>query len=234
MRSWVFRIAHNCAIDFVRARSLRTSESLDLAKDLAGSDAGPDLPLLRDEAVRIAVSHFAELSPRERSCVILKDVLEDSLEEISALLGMTLPAVKSALHRGRAQLKAVSAGAEAAAVPAPSLALSRYAALFNRRDWDGVRGMLLEDVRIEFVSRGLRQGRENVSPYFTHYAASEGWRLAPAWLEGHEVLAAFQTPEGTRPAYFIVVSLAGGSIAAVRDYRHVPYIARDASLRMPS
>ena len=41
----------------------------------------------------------------QRSAVVLKDVLGYSLEEISGTIYATLPAVKAALHRGRARLR---------------------------------------------------------------------------------------------------------------------------------
>src|SRR4030095_1822555 len=62
----------------------------------------PDHALARQDAVRTAVSRFLELPPAQRSCVILKDVLEHSLEEIAAMLELSIPAIKAALHRGRA------------------------------------------------------------------------------------------------------------------------------------
>ena len=61
--------------------------------------------------------------------------LEYSLEEIAAMLELSAPAIKAALHRGRTRL------GELAAIPEPktaeravSPALARYAALFNARD----------------------------------------------------------------------------------------------------
>jgi RNA polymerase sigma-70 factor (ECF subfamily) len=45
---------------------------------------------------------FLKLAPRQRSCIILKDVLDDSLAEISERLDTTVPEVKAVLQRGRA------------------------------------------------------------------------------------------------------------------------------------
>jgi RNA polymerase sigma-70 factor (ECF subfamily) len=47
------------------------------------------------------------LPPKERACVLLKDVFEYSLEEIADLLGATVGSVKSALNRGRSKLAAI-------------------------------------------------------------------------------------------------------------------------------
>ena len=44
------------------------------------------------------------LPPKERACVLLKDVFDYSLEEISELVGSSVGAVKAALNRGRSKL----------------------------------------------------------------------------------------------------------------------------------
>src|SRR4030095_7484246 len=95
-----------------------------------------------------------------------------ALDEIAALRDVSVPAVKAALHRGRERLRALSEAPEPTTSPrSASPALARYAALFNARDWDGVRAMLAEDVRLDLVSREQRAGRERVSNYVTNYAA---------------------------------------------------------------
>jgi RNA polymerase sigma-70 factor (ECF subfamily) len=235
LRPWLFRIAHNRAIDHMRRYERRMSEPLDRGDEPA-SDAAVDADdlLARDEAVRAAVSRFTELVPVQRSCVILKDVLGHTLEEIAELLDLSVPAVKAALHRGRARLVELrQATPDApAARRETSPPVARYAALFNARDWDGVRAMLAEDVRLHVVAREQRQGRTKVSHYFSNYARIPGWRLTPAWLDGREVLAAYRDEHDTRPSYFIELEIADGRIAAIRDFRHVPYIARDARFEL--
>jgi RNA polymerase sigma-70 factor (ECF subfamily) len=235
LRPWLFRIAQNRAIDHMRRYDRRMSEPLDGGNDLA-SDASLDADdmLARDEAVRAAVSRFTELVPVQRSCVVLKDVLGHSLEEIAELLNLSVPAVKAALHRGRARL--VQLRQAAADAPARlregSPTIARYAALFNARDWDAVRAMLAEDVRLDVVAREQRQGRAKVSHYFGNYARIPGWRVTPGWLDGREVLAAYRDQGDAEPSYFIELQVADGQIVAIRDFRHVPYIGRDARFEL--
>src|SRR5262249_43646290 len=153
-------------------------EPIEVAVDLADDDAGPESVFAREQAVRSAVSRFLQLAPAQRSCVILKDVLDYSLEEIASLLEFSVPAVKAALHRGRTRLQELTATAPEPRAPhfvAPAIA--RYAALFNARDWDGVRAMLVDDVRLDLVSREKRAGRANVGHYFTNYDKVHDWRL---------------------------------------------------------
>ncbi|HKA91552.1 MAG TPA: sigma-70 family RNA polymerase sigma factor [Haliangiales bacterium] len=235
LRPWLFRIAHNRAIDFLRGYERRMREPIDDVTEAAADGAlDPEDALARDEAVRAAVTRFLALVPVQRSCLILKDVLGHSLEEIAALLELSVPAVKAALHRGRVGLREASRAADAAArpeAPPASPAVQRYALLFNARDWDGLRAMLADDVRLDLVTRSRRAGRRDVGEYFTRYAQVDGWHhLAPAWLDGREVLAVFRRPDDERPGYFIELAVVGGKVASIRDFRYVPYIARDAAI----
>ncbi len=230
LRAWLFQIAHNRALDHLRRYDRRMGRSLDLVIDTAASAAlDPEDALAADEAMRAAVSRFVALAPAQRSCVILKDVLGHSLEEIAALLELSVPAVKAALHRGRERLR--EEGEAASLEPrAASPAVARYAALFNARDWDGVRAMLAEDVRLDLVSRSQRAGRREVASYFTNYAAVHDWHLVPAWLEGREVLAVFRDPRDARPGYFVELGMVDGRVNLIRDFRYVPYIAQGAAI----
>ena len=233
MRSWLFRIAHNRALDYLRRYERRMGEPLEVAADIAADDvAEPDIALSRQEAVRGAISQFLELVPAQRSCVILKDVLDYSLEKIAAMLELSVSAVKAALHRGRARLRELTKAQRPAAPPrATSPALARYAALFNARDWDGVRAMLVDDVKLDLVSRWKATGRRQVSTYFTNYDSVTDWHLVPGWLDSREVLAVLREPRAARPAYFIELRLVDDDrVAVIRDFRHVPYIAYEAEI----
>jgi RNA polymerase sigma factor (sigma-70 family) len=236
IRSWLFQIARQRALDYLRRYDRRMGQPLDLEVDTVADGAeDPEDALAREEAVRAAFSTFLELAPAQRSCVILKDVLGHSVEEIATLLELTVPAAKAALHRGRARLRRQNGIAQRERVAAPrqpSPALTRYAALFNARDWDGVRAMLAEDVRLDLVSRSQRSGRREVSGYFTNYASHDDWHLVPAWLDGREVLAVFRSPSDARPSYFMQLALTDGQVKSIRDFRYVPYIGLEATVEL--
>lgn len=238
LRSWLFRIAHNRALDFLRRYERRMSEPLDSAEELADeAHPAPEEQLAREQAIRTAISRFLELAPAQRSCVILKDVLGHSLEDMGELLGLSVPAVKAALHRGRSRLAALSAGPKSAASASPHAAraspvLARYIALFNARDWDGVRAMLADDVRLDVVSVVRQQGRDEVGVYFGNYAKRADWRLASGWLDGREVLCVFHPASARQPSWFVEVTPAGDRVAIIRDYHHVPYIMQEAEIRL--
>jgi RNA polymerase sigma-70 factor (ECF subfamily) len=235
LRPWLFRVAHNRALDLLRGRAVRKAEPMDAASDVADS-ASPDPVemLMRQEAVKTAVSRFAELPILQRSVVILKDVLDESLTEIAALLDLTVDAVKGHLARGRARLREINAqgGPLPDARPA-SAAVARYVALFNQRDWDGLRALLTDDVKLSQSSHSLRVGRADVGLFFTIYATyakSDDVWLAPAWLEGREVIAVFEDRADPKPSYMMWLEWRDGRISFIRDYRYVRYVVADAEL----
>jgi len=233
LRPWLFRIAQNRALDHLRRYERRMGRPIELVVHTAAVlDPDPEGALARGEAVRAALARFVLLAPAQRSAVILKDVLGHSLDEIAALLELSVPAVKAALHRGRTRLRELNRAADLAPrppAPEPSPVVARYARLFNARDWDGIRALLADDVRLDVVSVSKRHGRRDVEVYFTNYAAFERCHLVPGSLDGREVLAAFDRGDD-RPGYFIEVSVNGERIASIRDYRHVPYILQDAEV----
>jgi RNA polymerase sigma-70 factor (ECF subfamily) len=228
-RPWLFRIAHNRALDHLRRYEARMGEPLEAVQDSAADPAlDPGDAIAHQQAVQAAVSRFVELAPAQRSCVILKDVLGHSLEEIGGLLELSLPAVKAALHRGRVRLRELAVTQPPEPPPQQtSPAVARYVALFNARDWDGVRAMLAEDVQLDLVSRAQRAGRA-VGDYMSNYDRYHDWRLAPAWLEGREVIVVFRAPGDARPGYFIELYFERDKIRNIRDFRYVPYVMQDA------
>jgi len=233
LRPWLFHIAHNRALDFLRRYDRRMGRSIDDVADTATTAGDPEEAMARAEAARAAISRFGELPPVQRSSVILKDVLGHSADEIGQLLGLSVPAVKAALHRGREQLRALAESAANEAPPVPratSPGIARYVALFNARDWDGVRAMLAEDVRLDLVSRAQRAGRGDVSTYFTKYDAVNDWYLVPAWVDGREVVGVFRERGGARLDYFVELTTERGAITVIKDFRYVPYITVDAAI----
>ena len=139
--------------------------------------------------------------------------------------------------RGRAKLRDLSAASNAvpesdARSRSISPTVARYASLFNMRDWDGVRAMLVDEVRLELISRLRYTGRMQVSSYFTNYDSISDWNLVPGWLEDREILAVFAHPHDARPGYFVELTVVAGCITAIRDFRYVPYVMREAVIKL--
>jgi len=231
LRPWLFRIAHNRALDLLRSRAIRAAEPVEAAHEVADPESpDPVEVLMRQEAVETAVSRFVELPTVQRSVVILKDVLDQSLVEIADMLDLTVNAVKAHLARGRARLKAINAQVPEGPVPRPpSPTVARYVALFNQRDWDGLRALLADDVRLTQSSYPPRAGAADVGMFFGIYAQSAPVWLAPAWLEGREVIAVYED-QAVEPSYLMWLEWTDGRIIFIRDYRYVRYVVDDAEL----
>ena len=228
LRPWLFRVAHNSAIDFVRRYEQKHVEP---RADLEDVVFAPDEPT-DSEIVRAALSSFLALPVTQRSAVILKDVLGHSLEETANTMGTTVPAVKAALVRGRTTLRTNRAESRPVSRPreaddrAERERLGRYAALFNARNWDALRALMGEECRLDLVSRTARHGKE-VGEYFTRYEAAEAVRLEVGSVDGRPALLVFAAPHETDPGYFILLEWVGDKVSLIRDFRYVPYLARE-------
>ncbi|KPG73259.1 RNA polymerase subunit sigma-70 [Stenotrophomonas maltophilia] len=233
LRAWLFRVAHNRAIDLLRSRSGRIAESIDEVGDIENvDDSGPLELLARSDATRVAISRFLDIPIPQRSVIILKDVLGESLVDISTLLGMTVDSVKAHLKRGRIRLRSLSEEFPLSEHPTfrPSESLMRYVDLFNGGDWDGLRAMLADDVLMKQSSHPVRKGASDVGKFFGAYSAIPGIYLVPAMLEGREVLAVYVDRNDRVPSYIMWLGWDGDRVSFIRDYRYVDYIMEDVSL----
>ncbi len=223
LRPWLFRIAHNTALDFLKSHGRRYTEVLADVDEVAGFVEQPD-----PAVVRAALARFVALPVAQRSAVILKDVLGHSLEETADTMGSTIMAVKAALVRGRKRLLQEEPAGEIVA-DTTRADLDRYTRLFNARDWDGLRAMVGQDCRLDLVSKSQRRGKQ-VGMYFERYEKGDV-TLRVARLEGRLVCAAYLAG-APKPAYFILLETAAGLVTAIRDFRYVPYIVAEAELEI--
>jgi len=232
---WLFRIAHNAALDFLRRRARqdarRSDEDPDMVVDPASS--------ADDRQIAAASLHtFMRLPVAQRSCVILMDVLGYSLQEIGDVVDSSIPAVKAALNRGRARLRELAQ--EPDDLPAPVLAeperslLAAYVERFNARDFDAIRDMLADEVRLELVNKSRMNGRGEVARYFHNYERLRDWHLVPALVDRRPaVLVRDPGDPSLRPTYFVLLDWAGTSVVTIRDFRFATYAIDGAELFIP-
>lgn len=66
--------------------------------------------------------------------------------------------------------------------------------------------------------------------FFSIYAKSDAVWLAPAWLEGREVIAVFEDRTDLKPSYMMWLEWRDGRISFIHDYRHARYVVADVEL----
>ena len=160
LEGWLLRIVHNQAIDYFRKAKRNPIDALD--NEGYSPQVELAAPLEDAELARFALSIYLKLSPMQRGCVILKEVIGYSLEEISEMFDVSVGATKAALHRGRENLRMLANSVNCDVPlqldePAASL-LSKYVERFSARDFDAVRAMLTDDVRLDLVERVKTSG----------------------------------------------------------------------------
>lgn len=227
LKPWLFRIAHNRCIDFLRRKGVRDEAEAASATPEAISPPEPAVLGVGSAVERLVIS----LPPKERACVLLKDVFDYSLEEIAELVDTSVGAVKAALNRGRTKLASSPAPSQPARGASPELAqiLQLYVDHFNRRDWDGVRELISADARLAVADRFA--GKFAEARYFYNYDRWPWpWKLAVGELEGEPVVIILQRGADTWTSYSAIrVSVAGGKIERVVDYIHCPWIISAAA-----
>jgi len=223
---WLFRIAHNTALDFLRRRSrqeaLHSGEEVDMMADRLDE-------ITSRQIANASLRTFMRLPVAQRSSVILMDVLGCSLQEVCEIMDYSLPAAKAALHRGRARLREFAGEPDDAPQPKLSDAdrarLNAYVAHFNARDFDAIRAMISDDVRLELVNKTRLNGKVEVSRYFGNYSKVRDWHLVPGLVEGRSAILVFDPSEpGSRPKYFMLLDWSAGKVATIRDFRHARYV----------
>lgn len=227
---WLFRIAHNAAQDHLRRRQRERSR-------IAEADMTTIEDLSTDAEARLAAAtslrSFMRLTPAQRSAVILVDVLGLSLFETCEVTGATLASTKAALHRGRAELRALATAPGDMAVrkldPEEERRLRRYIDLFNARDFDGIRALIAEDVEVDVVNRARLRGKKEASTYFGNYDRMSDWVLSLGFVEGQPAIL-IRNPRDDAVGGFMLIGWRGDDVVRIRDFRHAPYCVAEADI----
>lgn len=227
LKPWLFRIAHNQCIDFLRRRQVRQDAEAEavVPDSVAPKDSfGPDI----ERAIERLV---LALPPKERASVLLKDVLDYSLEEIAELIESTVGGVKAALNRGRtklASLPELSKRSRPVANAEAEQLLGLYVERFNRNDWDGLRALITADARVRVADKYF--GPLTGSPYFGRYQRlTKPWRVVVGQVDGEPAGIVLEPgPGGWVPLAVVRVEVSRGRIVGITDYTHCPWVLSSA------
>lgn len=222
LKSWLYRIATNVCIDALNGRN-RRERPVDMAAPQRFEDArlGESLPedrwlepmpddrvipetsdpaevAVSRDSVRLAfVAALQYLPPRQRSALILKEVLHWKASEVADLLETSVASVNSALQRARATLADV--GISGDSYTGDSLTddkqelLKRYMEAFEAYDMDALVKVLHDDAAL------------SMPPY-------------PLWLQGAADIRAWMLGPGITCAGSKLVPVAANGQIAFGQY----------------
>jgi len=233
-RAYLLRTATNLWIDAARRRGTEAD---------ALAEGAPDPAPPRDTAAAMRDAGtvlLQRLAPQERAAVVLKELFDHSLEEIAAVLGTTVGAVKAALHRGRTRLREPE-GEAASQRPVPSVALvDRFVEGYRAADIPGLLALMLDTASVENVGSMIDVGRAAFArkpgwfdglvhghPEWPPQFAYESARLERHVFHGEPLALGFATRRG-REALESIIRLAekDGRIARIRAYAFCPETMR--------
>jgi RNA polymerase sigma-70 factor (ECF subfamily) len=230
-RAYMFRTATNLWIDQQRRRAL----DRDYRATLDTRDAEADGSSRGKELFDSANDFLTTLPARERAAVLLRDVLDLPADDVAALLGVSVGAVKAALHRGRERLAA--APAQTRSFASPKL-VQRFLDALAANDLAALQAICSADVQIELVGGAQMENFESGRTFFAHAhfvfpehmqaaARAMGFGIDPHWrlfeYEGETLVVGFRRFDG-EPVLNEAHRFeeADGRIVRVRSYCFTP------------
>jgi len=195
-KAYLIRAAANLWVDRVR-RLAREQAALMLEQ--AETASGPAHDVSDDRAAVRTL--FQMLHPQERAAMLMKDVLDLSLEETAAMLHTTVGAVKSALSRARGRLEGrrPPAGFDAP----PRDIVERFMRALSEKDMQAMKALCDEHVSGELVGGVELHAFEQTKTFFEHahmVMPSLGFGERPWWrvvdYDGEPIVTGFRTLDG--------------------------------------
>jgi RNA polymerase sigma-70 factor, ECF subfamily len=251
-KSWLYKIATNVCLDMLDGRKRRarpmdltelgTPEStLNTLSEATWLEPIPDARVLPEtgdpaelaqerETLRLAfVNALQHLPPKQRSVLILREVLRWSAAETAQLLDTSVASVNSALQRARATLDGAGV---AIAQSATDLGdddrelLDRYVAAFEAYDMDALVALLAEDATMSMPPFDLwLRGTAHIRTWFiTAGAACRGSRLIRTTANGLPAYGQYRANadgSGFHPWGLGVLEVSGGKIVGVNTFLDV-------------
>jgi RNA polymerase sigma-70 factor (ECF subfamily) len=251
LRAWLYAVATRICLDALHRQRRRTVPRL---YQPAGSLEQPIPPDVHDpiwlepypdewlpadlstpEAVLIAretitlgfITLLQVLPPRQRAVLLLRDGLGWPARAVADALDLSVPAVKSALHRARETLRAKRAFTSSEGIDLNPDQLSAYVAAWERADSDALVALLKDDAAFSMPPiPAWYQGRTTIL-HLTQRTVFAGpargrWRLHPTRANGTQAFGLYrlEPSDGLHHAYGIqVVTAHATGIAEIITFR---------------
>ena len=211
LAAWLYRIATNVCLRLIEQRQRRDAANVDshlepypdrLLESLPAPDLGPDEIAVERESIGLAfITAMQLLPPKQRTVLVLRDVLAWSAREAADLLDDSVPAVNSALQRGRERLERERRDGTMTRIHAPSTrsteaqVMERFQQAWAAVDIPALTALLADDALLTMPPEAARfEGREQIGVFFAT-APMDGQldriQLVPAHANGQPTLAAY-------------------------------------------
>ncbi|MBZ0281272.1 MAG: sigma-70 family RNA polymerase sigma factor [Anaerolineae bacterium] len=249
-RAWLYRIATNVCLDALEKRPKRfvpltRSESSTMNEPIPADvnepiwlEPFPDEWLIQDDQnperqvstrENIALAFTAALHllpPRQRAVLILRDVLEWQASEVADLLEVSVPAVKSALHRARITLASRYHPPGNALDEIGREQLERYIQAWESADIPALLNLLTEDATFSMPPiPSWYQGRDTIRRLIEvtifRGDANGRWRLYPTRANGQPAFGLYRNNGDQYEGYGVqVLTIKDGLIADIITFRN--------------
>lgn len=204
-RTWLYRIATNACLDFLKnhERRTRAHPSVDEILEHEGwIGPHPDRGDPADTVVRRAATDLRvtaallALSPRQRAAVVARDLAGLSAAETATVLECSVASVNSLLQRGRAHARRLGASAdrrpESADDAEERTTVRAYLDAYHRGDVDAILDLLTADVRLTMPPEAPSVGRREARVFLDHMFGADGpgrWHLVEVRANGATAIA---------------------------------------------
>ncbi len=226
MRTWLYRIATNRCLNFLRDRGRRPVPAMPPAPEPTGRpeplwlDPYPDELYEQREAIGLAfMTALHALPPRQRAVLVLRDVLGFSAAEVAEMLEVGVGAVTSALHRARSAAPRSRDEAPLPGSPAEREVVARFTRAFAEGDVAGVVALLTADARLTMPPFPLEYiGPAAIAEFLSTVPAGgrlELVRLVETRANGQPAFGAYV--DGDRYG-IMVLTLRGEAISAITGF----------------
>ncbi len=229
-RAWLYKIATNLCLDALDRRPKRklpaasqpaSGQDTPVAPPvvepiwlepfpdelLAEPDTGPEARYTVRESISLAfLAALQILPPRQRAVLLLRDVLDWHADEVATLLGLTLSAVNSALHRARTtlarhyQAHPLNTKDASPSDESTRALLGRYIHAWESADIEELIALLKEDATYSMPPMpSWYRGRDSIRALVLAVAftgeAGGRWRLQATHANGQTAVAVYQRDE---------------------------------------